>query len=309
MSWFEIVPTFLSAIASIGAAIAAIISLRISKQAISISESNALASHHLSATLKYTELVKELQEASSALSEISFELWGKWTRDIECFDNYHRGGTNPRPLRHVLSNGSEMLANYGENNVRWGRSSSRAILSIIRFGICEFSEKEYEKFLKKADGEYQNFDEIFGKPKKSEDIGAAPAFRWACYQLNKRVGFEDWRKIWDKAWLENEWFYNYEAEYLKVKPIFERANELLKLEKSRLAHSAFPLNSNAALNQKYDQIFTIINHVIEDADSDSLVAYKDWKFPEELSHLVLCSMATRLSLHRKLDDLYILAHE
>ncbi|CAM3215696.1 hypothetical protein [Vibrio diazotrophicus] len=310
MNILETIPAFLSAVASIGAAIAAFISLRISKQAQSITELNALANHHASATTVYVEVVKELYDASESFQEIGYEMWSQWGRNIEnSYDKSSLGGNNPRPLRHVLSNGSEMLSNYALNNERWVRSTSDAIFSIIRFGMSRYSDAEYQKLLKKADGEYLDFEGVFGKPKLSEQIGDAPAFRWVCYQLNKRVTNEEWIAVWNKAWTKGDWFDKYEQEYLRIKPIFEHAKEKLEREKSKLSPSAFPLHCNSILERKYAQLIKIINHIIDDADIENFTIYKNWRFTEELSQLVLCAMATGFCLHKQLDDLYILANE
>lgn len=308
MDWFNTVPAFLSAVASVGAVVAAFISLRISKQAISISESNALASHHASATIRYSEVVQELYQASHNLSDLSYKMWVEWAREIGSYDNYHKGGKDPRPLRHVLTNGSEMLSKYSSNNARW-INSSQAVLSTLRFGVSSFSEQEYQKLLKIADGEYRNFEEVFGSPVRTKYIAEDPAFRWVCYQLNKRISFDDWKLIWSNAWQDDNWFHKYASEYEKVKPCFEQAKKSLSLEKSRLAHSAFPLSNNKVLNNKYGQIFTVIDHVIEHANIENLAIYRDWDYPDEMSLLVLCAMATSFNLHSQLDNLYVLANE
>ncbi|NKC11177.1 MAG: hypothetical protein GKR94_02915 [Gammaproteobacteria bacterium] len=185
MNWFDAVPAFLSAIASVAAAIAAFASLRISKRSISVAEHSALAVHHGSASLEYSRIVKNLSEATKDFSEFNYGVWGGWAREIEQKDNYELGGSNPRPLRHVLSNASEMLANYGANHNPSGRFASRSILSVIRDGIGNLNESEYQELLKKADGMYQDFEGVFDTPSKSSSITSAPAFRWACYQLIK----------------------------------------------------------------------------------------------------------------------------
>lgn len=310
MNVLDSIPALLSAFASLGAVIAAFISLRISKQAQSITELNALANHHASATTVYVEVVKELYNVSDSFKEIGYQMWSQWGRDIEDnYDNYSKGGTNPRPLRHVLSNGSEMLSSYALNNGRWGRSTNDAILSIIRFGMGSFSDDEYQNLLKKADGAYTDFEGVFGTPKGSEQIGDALAFRWVCYQLNKRVTKEEWRTVWNKAWAKGDWFDKYEIEYLKIKSAFEQAKERLDHEKSKLSPSAFPLHCNPALERKYDRLIKIINYIIEDADIENFTIYKDWRFSKELSQLVLCTMATGFCLHQQLDNLYVLANE
>ncbi|ELA7158682.1 hypothetical protein RAX54_004611 [Vibrio parahaemolyticus] len=309
MNWLDFIPTLLSAIASIGAAIAAFISLRISKQSQSISQLTALASHQASATTTYVDVVKELNNVSSTLQDISYEMWYQWGREIEAHDNYSQGGNDPRPLRHVLSNGSEMLSNYARNHSRWGRSTSNAILSPIRFGINNFSEIEYLRLLKKADGAYFDFESVFGKPNSNEPIGDSLAFRWVCYQLNKRVSKAEWKQVWDKAWEKGDWLDKYKSEYVIVKSTFEKAKEKLELEKAKLSPSALPLTTNPSLYRKYCQALKVIEHVIDDADIDKFSPYKEWRFHEDISQLVLCVMATSFCLHSHLDELYSLANE
>ena len=292
MQWLEVVPSFLSAVASVEAAIAAFVSLRISKRSTSIAESSALAIHHNSASLEYAKVVKDLNETTRGFSDFSYSMWVEWARELEGKDNYDLGGSDPRPLRHVLSNGSEMLANYGFNNPSWGGSASQAILSVIRNGIGNLSDSEYQKLLKKADGAYHDFEGVFGIPSKSSTITSASAFRWVCYQLIKRVKVQDWKKAWQDAWLENGWLFKYQTEYLKIKPLLKEAQTSLKSEKAKLAHTAFPLSHNADLSAKYDEILRVLKYLLEDCDGELLNMYKDWQFSEELSQLVLCSMAT-----------------
>jgi hypothetical protein len=292
MVWFEIAPSFLSALASVAAAIAALVSLRISKRSTSIAESTALAIHHSSAALEYAKVVTNLIVATREFSDFSDRMWVQWARELEDKDNYELGGSNPRPLRHVLSNGCEMLANFGFYNASKGISARHAILYVIRNGIGSLSDKEYLKLLKKADGSYNDFESVFGIPSKSSAITSSPAFRWVCYQLIKRVKSEDWVKVWQEAWSENGWLPNYQTEYLKIKPILEMAQTSLKSEKSKLAHTTFPLSHNAELSAKYDEILKALGSLLEDCDGELLDIYKNWEFNEELSQLVLCSMAT-----------------
>jgi hypothetical protein len=292
MVLLEVVPSFLSAVASIAAAIAAFVSLRISKRSTSIAESTALAVHHHSASLEYAKVVKDLSETTREFFDFSYNMWVKWARELEEKDSYGLGGSDPRPLRHVLSNGSNMLANHSFYNTSRGVSASQTILYVIRHGMGSLSENEYQKLLKKADGAYHDFESVFGIPSKTSAITSAPAFRWVCYQLIKRVKQEDWKKVWQEAWYENGWLSKYQAEYLKIKPILEEAQTSLKSEKTKLAHTAFPLSHNAELSAKYDEILKVLECLLEDCDGEHLEMYKDWEFSDELSQLVLCSMAT-----------------
>lgn len=292
MVWLEVVPSFLSAVASVGAAIAAFVSLRISKRSTSIAESTALAVHHNSASIEYAKVIKVLGDSTREFSDFSYSLIVKWSRELEGKDNYLSGGSDPRPLRHVLSNGSEMLAKYGFYNVKRGGSGSRSILHVIRHGIGNLSDNEYQKLLKKADGAYHDFEGVFGTPSKSVPITSSPAFRWVCYQLIKRVESKDWKKEWQEAWSENGCLSNYQTEFLKIKPILKASKESLTSEKEKLEHTAFPINKNPELSAKYDEVLMVLESLIEDCDGDLFDAYKDWEFTEELSQFILCSMAT-----------------
>jgi len=280
-------------------------SLRISKKSILVAECSALAIHHGSASIEYSKIVNNLSHATKEFSEFNYKLWVDWAREIEGKDNYQLGGNNPRPLRHVLSNASEMLANYGSNNNFRGMSASRSILSVLRNGVDNFNDTEYQKLLKKADGKYQDFEEIFGLPSKSASITSALAFRWACSQLIKRVSREDWKGIWESAWLEDGWLTNYKVEFLKIKPVLNDARELLKSEKAKLAHSVFPLDSNIDLFKKYSETLRIIDNLLEGCDSNILEVYQDWKFDEEMSQLVVCSMAIAFFAMSQLDTVYM----
>lgn len=304
MSWLDIVPAFMSAIASLAAAVAAFFSLRISKQSISVAEHSALAVHHSSASLEYSKIVNSLCEATRDYSEFSYKVWADWAREIEKSDNYELGGVDPRPLRHVLSNGSEMLANYGTHRNSFGRSAGRSILSVIRNGVADLDEAEYQKLLKKADGSYTDFESVFGIPSQSESITSAPAFRWVCHQMSKRVSGKDWVSIWKSAWLEGGFLNRYNVEYLKIKPVLNNARESLKAEKAKLAHSVFPLESNLELSKKYNEIIKVLDELIDECNSEALEGYQDWSYEEELGQLVVCSMAISYFVMNQLDRIY-----
>lgn len=300
MVWLEVIPSFMSAVASVAAAIAAIVSLRISKRSTSIAESTALAVHHNCASLEYAKTVKILSETTREFSDFSYNMWVQWARELESNDNDELGGSDPRPLRHVLSNGSEMLASYALR----GASANRALLSVIRNGVGSLSDSEYQILLKKADGEYHDFESVFGIPSKSSGITSAPAFRWVCYQLIKRVKAEDWKNIWKEAWDESGWLFRYKTEYLKIKPILKEAQTSLKLEIAKLSHTVFPIAQNVALSTKYDEILRVLEYLLEDCDAELLEQYKEWQFSEEISQLVLCSMATANFAMTQLNCVY-----
>ena len=290
MVFLELFPTLLTAVASVAAAIAALASLQISKRATSVAESTALAVHHHSASLEYAKAVNSLSNKTQEFYDFSYGMLTNWARELENKDNYELGGNNPRPLRHVLSNGSEMLANHSVSKASRTGFASHNILYVIRNGLGNLSDKEYQKLLKKADNTYHDFEGTFGAPSKSSTITSAPAFRWVCYQLIKRVEVKDWKNVWKEAWYENGWLYKYQAEYLKIKDVLKATQLSLKSEKEKLAHTAFPLNHNKELSVKYDEILKVLDCLLEDCGIDLLETYKDWEFSEDLSQLVLCSM-------------------
>ncbi len=304
MTWLGIFTALLSAIATALAAVAAFFSLRVSKESFTVARANAFATHHASASLKYSQIIEILHEGSRELSGFSYSLWSNWAREIESKDDYHKGGDDPRPLRHVLTNASEMLSNYGIKSRYYGaRSSERAIMSPIRQGMGKQSESECRKLFEKADGEYSDFEVTFGNPDASKKISEAPAFRYAYYQLNKRVEGSDWREIWSEAWSEQGWMTKYKAHIEKVKPIFEEARESLKKEIAKLAHSPFPLRSNPELFVKYSELLVLIDDVLEDCDSYYIEQYKDWKYDFEFCLLVVCSMGMSFFLFQQLNKI------
>ena len=292
MNWFEITPAFLSAIASVAAATAAFISLRISKRATSIAELSALAVHHHSASIEYTKVVGSLCEATQEFYRFSDNMWVDWARELEGKDNYELGGKDGRPLRHVLSNGSEMLASYAIRTKSWRGYANQPILSVIRHGVSNLNNNEYHELLRKADGCYGDFESVFGIPSNSDAITTAPAFRWICYQLAKRVKVENWKEAWQESWKESGWLYEYQVEYLKIEPVLKEAQKTLMTEKQKLEHTAFPLSHNSELFLKYDKILKSLEYLLEDCDGKLLETYRDWPHSEEFSQLIICSMAT-----------------
>lgn len=302
MDWLQITPAFMSAIASVAAAVAAIVSLKISRRSALIAESTALASHHSSAALVYTNVSRRLCESTNEFSEFCYEMLVNWPRDIENKDNVENGGNNPRPLRHVLSNGSEMLAQVSYKNANRS-GGNRIILSVIRNGLGAMTHKEYQELLKKVDGKYCDFEGILGAPSNSKPVTSAPAFRWVCYQLIKRVEPNDWITLWKDSWSSGGWLSEYKTQYLKIKPIFCEAKQRLSAEKEKLAHSVFPLERNKQLNEKYRNILLMLDCLIRDCDYELLDDFKEWRYSEESSQLVLCSLATANLARMRLDGL------
>lgn len=290
MDWFEVIPSSMSAFASVAAAVAALASWRVSQRATLIAESTALATHHTSATLVYVQEVKQLNTLVSKLNDLAFSITSTWPKQLQKFDNPERGGIDPRPLRHVLHNGSELLANHASSNSKLIGAGSQGILSPITNGMGSISKTEYNKLLQKSDKSPYSFEATFGSPLKSKSITSAPAFRWVYYQLLKRVDSQDWSHNWTEAWRENRYLAQYKSEYLRVKPELIAARERLRNEKEKLIHTAFPMEKNPNLLEKYDNLLSALDFLIEDCDSELIENYKVWDYSEEQCLLILCSM-------------------
>lgn len=302
MNLIESVPSYMSAVAAIAASVAAFYSLRVSKQSIELAESTALASHHHSATIQYYETVKALNRFGESLNEVCYHLYNDWAYEIETFDNRLQGGANPRPLRHVLSNSKDMLVSHSSRY----HHLSDGVFSIVVRGLGATSDEEYQKLLKKADGEYTDFESIFGKPSRRLPITSSNAFRWSYYQLIRRVKPEDWQRIWNNAWLEDGWITKYQKEYSKAKSIFKEAREVLESEEAKLKHTPLPLEKNATLYQKYNELLTILKR-LEDSSPERLEQYRDYQFVEDFCLLILCSMSTASIVKEQLSQVTMLA--
>lgn len=291
MNWVESLPAFLSTIASIAAAIAAFISLRISKQSINTTKENALAEYHKAASIAYAESVEKLDAVMNPFYDVAQQMNGVWARELEELDNYNLGGVNPRPLRHVISNGSEMLAYYSSTMNFRRTQGIYSILSVMVSGMGNINDNEYHKLLKIADGSYTDFEHIFGKPSMAEPIASAQAFRWINYQMIKRVQPETWTNAWNDAWLDYGWVTKFLNEHSKVKSNLSVIHDSLKTEKNKLAHSLFPLEQNTKLHSKYTELLSIIESLINDCDLTRFETYKNCQTKEE-HLLILCAMAT-----------------
>ncbi|EKO3708847.1 hypothetical protein [Vibrio metschnikovii] len=290
MDWLDVIPSSMSAVASVAAAVAAIASWRVSRRATSIAESTALATHHSAATLVYVQEVKQLNALISDLDKLAFEITSTWSKQLQRFDNPDLGGTDPRPLRHVLYNGYELLADYASDSKKQIGAASSGILSPIRNGMGSITEDEYNKLLKKVDGTPCSFEATLGLPSKSKSITSAPAFRWVYYQLLKRVESQDWRSVWTEAWLEAGYLNQYKSVFVRLKPELIGSRYRLRNEKEKLIHTAFPIEKNLNLSEQYNQLLGALDCLIEECDSELIEDYKDWDYSEEQCLLILCSM-------------------
>lgn len=291
IEWQHVIPSAMSAIAAVAAAYAAFVALSVSRKANSISEKSILAVHHHEAASALSSSIDRLKKETKDLSEFSYTFSVDWPREIESKDERCNGGINPRPLRHVIANGSEMLVDHATRNGSGYRGAQRSMFSIIRDGISNLNEREYNNLLKKADGRYGNFESIFGFPPLTRNIGKADAFRWVCYQLTKRVDRRDWSEIWCNAWLTEGWLTRYRTEFSKVQSVLEEVVDSLRVQNQKLAHSVLPLQSNSHLHEKYEMVLSGLETLLDDCDMELLESYSDWKYDEEIPWLILYSTA------------------
>lgn len=290
MNWFDVVPSIMSAVASVGAAFAAFGSLRVSREAKLVAEQSALASHHASAAITLTNAIEQLKKTTETFSDCAQRTWEEWPSEIERRDHRKAGGTNPRPLRHVLTNASEMLVKHATRQRRTLKYAQRTMFAIIRDGLSDLNDAEYEELLSRADGGYHDFEVIFGEPSTSKSIDTAPAFRWACYQLSRRIDEDSWYEIWKNAWLTNGWLTKFRSEQCMIKPTLELILSSLNSEKAKLAHSVFPLESNPSLYYKYEELAGVVEVLLEDCSLDSVEWYSKHPHKDDMIQLVVYSM-------------------
>lgn len=303
-NWFEVVSSGLSVVATIAAAIAAWGSFNISKQANFLAEQSALAAHHSGAAMVLANAVEELLKSTKSFSQVAYSTYVDWPNEIEALDHRQAGGSNPRPLRHVFSNASEMLVNHG---LRQGWELNRvksSMYSIIRDGIDDLNDAEYNRLLNRADGEYLDFEAILGEPSANERITQAPAFRWACYQLSRRIDSQGWREIWEKAWRENGRITKFRDEHNKVRPILESIQASLKSEKVKLAHSVFPLESNPSLSLKYQNVLDITETLLDDCSLDSMEVLSEHFHMNDVIQWVVYSMGIAVLVREAMNRIY-----
>jgi hypothetical protein len=109
-------------------------------------------------------------------------------RASEAHDTRENGGSNPRPLRHVLDDTAELLCNHSVIGRR--RAIAFDLYAVVRDCPLQQSDDEFSRLLKKADGKYSDFAAIFGEPDSDKPIFESPAFRWGLYQ-----SFDGWDQI------------------------------------------------------------------------------------------------------------------
>ncbi|WP_083602127.1 hypothetical protein [Thalassotalea sp. PP2-459] len=300
----DAVPSIMSAIAGVAAAIAAFFSLKISKEAKDIAKQSALAAQHHTAASLLSDSIVKLKETTEELSNFSQDLVHNWSSHIGRKDESSKGGVNPRPLRHVLSNAAGMLVTHAIESQKSPRHVHSLMYSIVRDGVRNLNEDEFKSLLKKADHSYTDFEGVLGRPSIKGCITESRAFRWAFYQLSKRVAKSEWKCLWDSTWQEDGWLYLYEKHYSNVKPTIADINQSLKYEKAKLAHTVFPLESNPRLSSNYNKVISITDSLLEDCDLDSIKPYINCSYEPDFIELIVYSMGIAELTSTVIEDLY-----
>jgi|TARA_R110002073_G_scaffold11861_1_gene53258 hypothetical protein len=288
--WIEIIPSALSAVAAIAAAYAAFRSLAISREAKQFSEQHALAVHHGLAANALADVQQVIAKELKSLSDLADWVATDWAGQIGRLDRPSEGGRDPRPLKHVLSNGAEMLAWHASKHGANNRSAGNRMYSILRSGMGSTSEDECRDLMVEADGTWHDFEALFGIPRVEKSIQSSPAFRWVYYQLIHRISAKDWADVWTKALQDDSWLSKFGAEYQRVTPVLRGCLERLHKEKARLAVTVFPLEINSRLNDEYGRLIEFAETLLEHDYVDHLNGYVEDLGSDDVVCLVLFSM-------------------
>ncbi len=298
------VPSIMSAIAGVAAAVAAFSSLKVSKEAKDIARQSALAAQHHSAVNILSSSIEQLKKATKDFSYFTQDFVHTWSSEIGTKDDNSQGGEDPRPLRHVLANAAEMLAKHAAGSRSSYRHVHRSMFSIIRDGVKNLNEDEYKSLLKKGDHTYTDFEHTFGTPSINKCISEAKSFRWAFYQLSRRVAKNDWKYFWNTAWQKDGWLCLYEKHYANLIPTIAEINKSLKFEKAKLAHSVFPLEANSNLASKYERVICITDSILDECDLDSVKPYINCSYEPDFIELIVYSMGIAEFTSTVIGDLY-----
>lgn len=290
MRWLDIVPSVMSTIASVGAALAAFGSLHVSRDAKLLAEQNTLAIHHSEAAIVISVAIEKLVVETRVFAEVAYSVCAEWPCEIEEFDHGEAGGSNPRPLRHVLTDASEMLFHHEARQRKKYIHIARSMYSIVRDGISNLNNTEYEKLLNRADGEYCDFETIFGETSVNKHISSTPAFRWACYQLSRRIEKDKWCEIWRNSWLENGWLTKFRYENSMIMPALESIFNSLKIERAKLQYSVFPLETNPSLCLKYDNVLGLVEFLLDGCSLDMVEWHAQNPSKDDVIQLLVYSM-------------------
>lgn len=301
--WLDFAPSALSAFAGLAAAVAAFNSLKVSRDSKMIAEQSALAIQHNDAARKLADVSETISNQATNLRHCAMDVWTNFPREVERYACREAGGTDPRPIRHVLSNAGEMLERHSSHNGMQYHRARHDIFSVIRNGMGELSDSEYCRLLKVADRSYSDFEGTFGIPSREANISESPAFRWAYYQLERRVAIDAWKKIWRDSWGADGWLKRYRDELEQIKPVLEGQLEILQGEVKKLQFTVFPLDRNEPLHRDYLRSIGILEGLIDVFLLDLLEGYIDDPHPADLIPLVITSVAAAIMTARAIDDL------
>jgi hypothetical protein len=294
----------LSAVASIAAAIAAWGSWKTSQSSKDLATQAALASHHGLAAQALADALSRAWMQIEPLRALSKRIKTDLPRASEAHDTQEKGGSNPRPLRHVLDDTAELLCHHSVA----GRRLSIAfdLYAVVRDSPLQQSDDEFFRLLKKADGKCSDFAAIFGGPDSGKPSFESPAFRWGLYQAIRRLASDGWMQIWQGGWTADGWIYEYRELHKALKPMLNSWSEILAKEEGRLAFSPFPLSTNASLHSAYDQARRIFGVLSEDCSLELMEIYKDTRYPSDACYLIIYVLAVMELIRLQMDRLYVL---
>lgn len=302
--WATLIPSALSAVAAFAAAYAALKSLTISRESKEISEKNAIAIHHGGAAHTLTEVQITLARELKDLSELAYCAVVNWASEIGKQDSPDAAGSDPRPLRHVLSNGAEILVWHASQNGKDYVHAGNRMYSIVRDGLGEISEKEFQELMQEGDGCYTGFELHFGIPSANLPIENSRAFKWVYYQLMNRVSLTHWEKIWQKARQPESWLARFCAEYQKLIPTLSGHLEKLKKEAFKLNNTIFPLNKNPLLKNQYGRTIDFLESVLANEHHAHLSEYEGAYDSDDFARLVLFLMGLAQLTSKSIDHFH-----
>ena len=67
--------------------------------------------------------------------------------------------------------------------------------------------------------------------------------------------------------------------------------------------SAVPLHSNFALHKNYEMVLSGLETLLNDCSMESLEHYREWKYDEDITQLVLYSMAIAYLVTKILESI------
>lgn len=95
MNFTEYLPSLMSAVASIAAAIAAFLSLIVSKQSKKVAMSSILADNHRQAAVELSLVLSNIHTETKQLSEFTYIMWASWATEIGQLDDRSAAGVDP----------------------------------------------------------------------------------------------------------------------------------------------------------------------------------------------------------------------